>query len=167
MTRARGALIKAAAAAVLVPAAAFAIGVSVAHSLLIAGAAIAAVAALELASAADPPYWPDPVESARGGNRREIARLSWTLRAQRSEAGSAAVLRLRDIARHRLAAAGIDLDDAKDQPAAAARLGGPVHRILTAQSGRPPSRREIALCIQALEQLPAVRDAPHAGPATI
>jgi hypothetical protein len=148
-----GSTARAAIAGVLIPVGAFAIGVSLVHSLLILGAVLAAGAILGLIDLADAPFWPELQEGTRGGNRREIARLSWMLTSRRSDSDRDAILRLKAVASRRLAFAGIDLEDPADGARARAALGPSVHALLTEASGRAPQRRALAECVRALEAL--------------
>jgi hypothetical protein len=147
------AIARAAAAGVLIPAAAFAIGVSLVHSLLISGAVLAAIAVLDLIGLADAPFWPELLETTRGGNRREIARLSWMLTSRRSDSDRDAILRLRAVASRRLAFAGIDMDDPADSSRSKSALGPSAYALLTEPLGRAPQRRALAECVRALEAL--------------
>jgi hypothetical protein len=149
----RRSLARAVIAGVLIAAGAFAIGVSLVHSLLICGAVLASMAILELMGLADAPFWPELQEAARGGNRREIARLSWMLTSRRSDSDRDAILRLRAVASRRLAFAGIDLDDPLDSARSKAALGPAAYSLLTQASGRAPQRRALAECVRALEAL--------------
>lgn len=141
------------AAAVALPAGAWAIGVNWILSLLIAGVGAAAVAILELPALAQEPTWPVPEEHRRGGGRRELTNLSWMFTSRHGGIDPAALLRLRAIARRRLALRGIDLDAPADRERAIAALGQQGHAILLTEDAAALSHRQITVCIEALERL--------------
>lgn len=144
-------------AGVAVPVAAFAIGVNWLQSLLIAGALIAAVAAVELYLLAEEPYWPQLDEARRAGGRREVTSLSWMLTPRRHGTDRQAVVRLREIARRRLALHGIDLENPEDRARAVEALGPLAVGVLTDNTDDGPSHRALVRCIESLERLEAPR----------
>ncbi|MCW2604082.1 MAG: hypothetical protein JWN61_2217 [Pseudonocardiales bacterium] len=145
--------IRLALATVVLPAAAWAIGINWVYCLLIAAAAAAGVAALELPALGREPNWPVPDEARHDGGRREIAYLSWMLTSRHGGTDRAAVLRLRETARRRLALRGIDLEATADMQRARDVLGPHIHSILLSDQGFSPSHRQIVQCIEALERL--------------
>jgi hypothetical protein len=145
--------VRLAVAGVVVPGAAWAIGVNWMFCLLLAGAGAAAVAILELPRLAQEPNWPAAEEARRGGGRREVTSLSWMLTSRHGGTDRAAVLRLREIARRRLAQRGIDLDSPADRGRAVDALGADVLTILISDGSSSPSHRQLVQCIESLERL--------------
>lgn len=141
------------AAIVAAPGAAWAIGVNWIYCMLIASVCVAGVAVLELPALGDETYWPPLDESQRGGGRREVSSLSWLLTSRRDGADRAAVLRLAEVARRRLALEGVDLNLPADRERAVAALGSRVHAMLTEGPGRSPTHSMVTECIDALESL--------------
>ena len=147
-----------AAAVVVVPVAAWAVGVNWVLCLLIAGAAAAAVAIVELPTLAQDPNWPTPDETRRGGGRREVTSLSWMLTSRHGGTDRAAVLRLRAIAFRRLALQGVDLDAPAHHQRAIQMLGADVLAILMSDGSFSASHRQLVQCIEALERLDPASD---------
>lgn len=156
-----------AAALIVVPALAWGIGANWVLALIIAGAAAAAVAVLELPRRASEPLWPTHGESGRAGGRRDVATLSWRLTSRHGGTDSAAVARLRAIAARRLARHGASLSEPRDAERARALLGDRVHALLSAPADAQLSHRDLVTCIDALERLQwtdADADRPHPTP---
>jgi hypothetical protein len=128
-------------------------GADLAHTLTIAlGAASAGLVWVALPEH-DPGEWPDEAGSTKDGARREVVRLSWSLRPRRGRVQPPAVARVRDLARHRLALRGLDLDDPAQQGEIERLLGGSAHRVLQPSARRLPRRRALVECLDALDRL--------------
>ena len=101
----------------------------------------------------------DPVEPAlperpnplRGGARREVGSVAWSLRSTRGHVSPGASARLHAVAARRLARQGIDLDDPADQERAEAALGPRAYRVVTEPATRSFSTMRAA--IRAVELL--------------
>lgn len=142
-------------AAVVLPAAAWAIGVPWPFALLLAGLGAAAVGITALPRMTAEPEWPRIAPPQVEGGRREVMSLSWMLTSRHHGVDPAAVRRLRAIAGRRLAIRGVDLDsrDPAQQARAAALLGGQVHRILGDEARRDMTHSELDMCVGSLESL--------------
>lgn len=142
-------------AVLILPAAAWAIGVPWAFSLLIAGLGAAAVGIAALPPMTAESEWPRIPPPPVDGGRREVMSLSWMLTSRHHGVDPAAMRRLRAIARRRLAVHGIDLDsrDPAQQRRAAELLGDPAHRILAHAGERDTTHSELDMCVATLESL--------------
>lgn len=142
-------------AAVVLPAAAWAIGVPWPFALLLAGLGAAAVGITALPRMTAEPEWPRIAPPQVEGGRREVMSLSWMLTSRHHGVDPAAMRRLRAIARRRLAVRGIDLDsrDPAQQRRAAELLGDPAHRILAHAGERDTTHSELDMCVATLESL--------------
>lgn len=138
---------------IALPAGAWAIGANWALALMIAGAGGAVVAILELPGRAQDPNWPVPEDVRRDGGRREVTTLSWMLTSKHGGTDRLAVLRLRDIAAHRLGLRGIDLYSTRDTQRVIELMGSTAHWILATDEHPSPSHRQMVECVAALERL--------------
>lgn len=86
-----------------------------------------------------------PSES-RGGHRREVSQLSWSLTDREGRVTAEGLRQLRAAARSRLASTGIDPDD---DTVVAAALGDRALQTLRAE--RPPTVAALEACLTALE----------------
>lgn len=111
--------------------------------------------------------WPEAPALARRGARQDMTALSWSLTGRGGRVSEAAVRRLREDARRRLALRGVhlpaSLGDLDRVPATtqqeARRLLGPAWPVLTAQGDLLPTMRDAEVCVAVLEQLvPATTD---------
>lgn len=142
-------------ASAALPAAAWAIGVPWASSLLLAALGAATVGILAVPSMASEPDWPRLIPAQADGRRREVMSLSWMLTSRHRGVDPIAVSRLRAIARHRLGARGIDLDSplAAHQQRATALLGERAYRILIDAENRDTTHSELDMCVDRVESL--------------
>ena len=133
---------------------AWALGVPVAHSLLIAAAFLALGFVLP-AQPVEPDQRPaTPSSPRRAGTRRELMRLSWSYGRGSKGAGQVAVDRLAATAIRRLHHLGIDVDDPDRRDAAEKALGTFAYSVLIAGTIQAPIRhRDMAHCLTAVEQL--------------
>lgn len=157
--RARRLVIRILFAAILLPTAAWAIGVPWLYSLLIAGLGAAVVPVLSLPPMTAEPEWPRLIPPRVEGGRRDVMSLSWLLTSRHHGVDPAAVRRLQAIARRRLGLRGIDLDspDPAQRRRAAAVLGEQVHEMLAGAPERGMAaaitHSELVMCVQKLESL--------------
>ncbi|MBC7291697.1 MAG: hypothetical protein H5T83_10275 [Actinotalea sp.] len=136
--------------------------------------------ALRMLDKGDEHAWPEPAERDTDGSRRDVAHLSWALVGRDGRVSEAAVRRLREDARRRLARTGVVLParfpvgadaaghvDGSGRPdpvaQARARLGEPAWTVLTATGRGLPSLDEVELVIDALERLAPLPAGPPAG----
>lgn len=105
--------------------------------------------------------WPDPVTNPHHGRRVEVSRMTWLLAGRDGRVSEPGVRRIREVARARLARAGLPLSAGFDGPAdargqaerlaAQAALGPRAWSVLAAPSSRLPSVADVAVCVRALE----------------
>jgi hypothetical protein len=140
----------------LIPAAAYAIGIDLVHSLLIASAVAGGMTVLRMLSIGEDSFWPQLNGRGREGNRREVLRLSWTLKSKVSSSNHRVVIqRLHALATRRLAELGIDFNDPADQGRASDVLGATAYQVLT---GAKLSPRSMVRCVDVLEALQTERN---------
>ncbi|WP_150306505.1 hypothetical protein [Planctomonas psychrotolerans] len=144
---------------------AYALGLSLVLALLIA-ATIATIGALiPLFDPIRDAAWSVSAVTLRKGARREISRLSWSMSTGTRGVSASAGSRLHDIAAHRLALRGIDLDDPADQDAAEDALGRVAYRVLSTPS--ITTADALLAVVRALDHLDATPDpgrSPRAAP---
>ncbi len=97
------------------------------------------------------PVLPERPTSMRGGARREVGSVAWSLRSSRGRVSPGASARLSAVAARRLARLGIDLDDPADRPRAEAALGARAYRVVSEPDPRSFSTMRAA--IRAVDQL--------------
>ena len=136
---------------------AWAIGVTLRQSavvaicVVVAGAARGVITAQQSASAGDD--WRGRWTLTRAGSRRDVRQLGWRMRADHGRVHGAALQRLRRVARSRLGRHGIDLDDPAQTAAAEAVLGATAYRVRTAEHGRAVRYAAFVQTVDALERL--------------
>lgn len=142
-------------------------GADVWHAILI-GAGITLVALLGWLAMAiqvgDSP-WSSRGRSNHAGSRSDVSELSWSLRGN---SGTAAVWRLRRIARQRLARHHLDLDNAADRPRIEQLIGRQAYVVLARR--RQVRLRALLRCLDALSAIDLARattPAPRAGRRTL
>jgi hypothetical protein len=130
-------------------------GANVWHAILI-GAGITTVALLGWIAmtiqVGDSP-WLSRGRSNRAGSRSDISELSWSLRGN---SGTAAVWRLRRIARQRLARHHLDLDNALDRSRIEQLIGRRAYVVLARGRRRQVRLRALLRCLDALDVLAAI-----------
>ena len=87
-----------------------------------------------------------------GGSRSEVESLASSLRTGWEPVGLTAERRLRQIARHRLALEGLDLQSDDQRAAIESRIGTRAYRILR-DSGKRPRLGSLIRCLDALDAL--------------
>jgi len=103
--------------------------------------------------------WPRPVHTARDGARRDVVQLSWSLRTSLGRVQPGALARVRELARRRLAARSLALDDPADAAAIEQLIGAAAYAVLRPGDGLP-TLRSLLHCLDALDRL----GAPPLGP---
>lgn len=130
-------------------------GADVWHAILI-GAGITLVALLGWLAMAiqvgDSP-WSSRGRSNQAGSRSDISELSWSLRGN---SGTAAVWRLRRIARQRLVRHHLDLDNAADRHRIEQLIGRQAYVVLARGRRRQVRLRALLRCLDALDALAAM-----------
>ena len=147
---------------------ALAVGVVLAVSglpfgLVLLFAAVVAVGGALATAFVDPeePTLPERPTLLRGGARREVGFVAWSLRSTRGRVSPGASARLRSVAQRRLARQGIDLDDPADRLRAEAVLGARAYRVVSDPMTRSFSTMRAA--IRAVDHLDDGSSArPHA-----
>lgn len=140
-------------AAVVVATSAWALGVSVVQSALIASVVVALGAGHGLLPLATGVSLPDRMAGKRGGTRREVAGLSGILTGRRGVVTQMAAARLRALAARRLAHLGIDVADPGHAAAARELLGAAAYDALIAAPARPMRYNDFVRHVDALERL--------------
>jgi hypothetical protein len=143
--------------AVLVAAICWYLGANVWHSILL-GSAITVAWIAGVAGTAYPEIrdlgWRHGDRAVNKGSRNDVATLAWSLRNAWGYVGRAAEWRMREVARHRLALEGLNLNDPADGPAIERRIGRPVYKVLMRNiQKRRLRRRELLHCLDALDAL--------------
>ncbi|GAA2100235.1 hypothetical protein GCM10009841_14740 [Microlunatus panaciterrae] len=146
---------------VLVPVAAFVVGVNWVQCLLLGTATATVGGLLALLPAGEDVPWEPPDDQIADGARREVTRLSWTLGGHENRVGEAPLRRLRELAVTRLAARGVQVDDPAGRETAARLLGDQVWAVLTAETGPPPRFDTFVRCVDALERLDTLPSGDH------
>lgn len=95
------------------------------------------------------PLWP-PKREADPPPRSEVSRLAWAVNRQTGETGALMIRRVRGIAKHRLAARGIDLDDPTQAHRVDAALGAGTAAMLERTR---TSAKELDAALRALEEM--------------
>lgn len=139
------------------------VGMDTAHALTVALVLLAIGLALIVAPDAELPPWDSTARGDGDGIRRDVTRLSWSLRMRRGAIPGAGVRRVHDLAGRRLASFGLNIDDAADHPAIERLLGRSVARVLYPGSGRGPGLVAVVNCLDRLDQLDAATIATAAG----
>ncbi|WP_157487676.1 hypothetical protein [Leifsonia sp. Root112D2] len=121
--------------------------ITVALALLAIGITVIAVPDVEL------PPWDSAAPGDGDGIRRDVTRLSWSLRMRRGVVPSAGLRRVHDVAARRLSGVGLDVDDPHDRNAIEALLGRSAYRVLHPGSGRGPGLVAVVDCLDRLDQL--------------
>lgn len=138
------------------------IGMTVADAALVAvvGAGLALLWWAGHAGVPDP--WRSEHQEEAPGTRVELAALTWTFVGRDGRVSEPAVRRLRRLAEHRLARAGVVVpggigpargDGSPERERARALLGEPAWRALTIPGGLLPTLPDVARCVDALEAL--------------
>lgn len=140
--------------AVLLGGLAWALGVSLIQSVLLAlAASVVGAGCLAVSGVVTEPTLPPLQDSDQAeGTRREVSRLSWAL-GGRDRAGAVPYRRLRAIATHRLALRWIDPATPEGDQAARELLGPLGYTQLVAESNAAPSVDVFAACVALLERL--------------
>lgn len=94
--------------------------------------------------------WPALAEEERGGQRHELAQISWSLTGREGRVAEYGLHQLRTVAAGRLRLAGVDPDD---DAAVRAALGERAWRTLHATASAPPTLRALDACLTSLETL--------------
>ncbi|MCX7521642.1 hypothetical protein OSC27_05035 [Microbacterium sp. STN6] len=103
----------------------------------------------------DHPAWaPDDEEQPHEGVRRDVTRLSWSLRPGRAGIAAEGLRRIQSIADRRLGRLGLSLDEPTDRPAIEHLLGRRALHVLR-PPGAPPRIAAVAACLDAIDRLPA------------
>jgi hypothetical protein len=97
--------------------------------------------------------WPENSGVDDDGGRGDVRRLSWSLRPRHGRVRQQAVSRIRSLAAARLAARGLDLDDADDRDRIASLIGTRSLHTLVPNPERPPLARDVDSCLDALSRL--------------
>jgi hypothetical protein len=97
--------------------------------------------------------WPVAPANSFAGGRHETSDLSWTLRVRRGDVNEAVTVRVRAIARTRLAARSLDIDNPAQQPAIEALIGGPAYYVLRPDRGRSVNLATLIRTLDALDTL--------------
>lgn len=132
---------------------AWAIGVSIVQSVLIAAAICAIGACISLAPTGQTLAWPERNRAGNDGTRREVSRLSWAMIGRDDRVSEASLRRLQQVALRRLAMRGIDGTDPDQQAAAQSALGTFCYQHLFAPTGGPPRYDQFVRCVTELEKL--------------
>lgn len=127
------------------------------HSVLLGCAIVVAALAINFAaSAADATVhigWRPRERLGNDGSRKDVSSLSWSLRGGWGLVGPTAELRVRHIARHRLALEGLDLRNPAHRDAIERRIGTRLYRVLKPGSTRRLRTRTLVRCMDALDNL--------------
>jgi hypothetical protein len=94
--------------------------------------------------------------SNRGGARRDVAQLSWSMRGSYGRVDAAAVWRVQRLAKQRLTLHHLDLLDPADRPRIQQLLGRRAYIVITRGERRPVSLRALLHCLDALDVLDAL-----------
>lgn len=148
---------------VIMPIAAYIIGVNWMQSLLVAAGTATIGILIAVLPLGEDITWEKRNDATADGARREVSRLSWTLGGHDNRVGDAPARRLRILAARRLARRGIDLRTQEGMAAAIDLLGKGVMAVLTTEVGPPPRYDDFVRCVTAIERL---ETAPAADPHT-
>jgi hypothetical protein len=145
--------------AVLVAAISWYFGVDVWHSILL-GSVLTTVGLISMVGTADGDLgntdWRGGASPNRDGARGDVAELSWSLRTNYGRVNHKAVLRVRQLARHRLALHQLDLNDPADRPGVELLIGRSAYAVLV-RSERRPLLRSFLHCLDALDAMDRAR----------
>jgi hypothetical protein len=134
-------------------------GVDVWHSVLL-GSVLTTVGLITMVATADGDLgstaWRGGASPSRDGARGEVAELSWSLRTNYGRVNHKAVLRVRQLARHRLAQHQLDLNDPADRRGVELLIGRRAYAALVL-SDRRPLLRSFLHCLDALDAMDGVR----------
>ncbi|HXR23381.1 MAG TPA: hypothetical protein VN786_12560 [Acidimicrobiales bacterium] len=141
--------------AVLVAAICWYFGVDVWHSVLL-GSVLTTLGLISMVGTADGDLgstdWRGGASANRDGARGEVAELSWSLRTNYGRVNHKAVLRVRQLARHRLAQHQLDLNDPADRSGVELLIGRSAYAVLVL-SDRRPLLRSFLHCLEALDAM--------------
>jgi hypothetical protein len=141
--------------ALLVAAISWYLGADVSHSILIGTAVALGVVGVYGSGGFDlkSTGWRGGVGSSEAGARRDVVELSWSLRKRYGRVGDAAVSRVQQIARHRLALHELDLSDTADRREIEQLIGRNTCALLVPDGRRAPSLRSLLHCLDVLDAL--------------
>ena len=105
--------------------------------------------------------WAAAPGTSEDGARLDVARLSWSLRPRHGRVQHAALGRVQELARHRLALRQLDLREPADRAAIELLIGEAAYTTLALPAQRPPQLRSVVHCLDMLDRL----DPPRSGPA--
>lgn len=108
----------------------------------------------------DPPAFPVIPHSSRNGGRTEVSYIAWSFSSRDGRANSTTMRKLRSVAAERLRLHGID---PQDRSAVEWALGRRAASVLYRDAEHTATRREIDLCLDALERVDGTR--AHPAPA--
>ncbi len=97
--------------------------------------------------------WRGSDRSRGRGSRSEVSNLSYRYRAGWGRVDRSIQRRMRDIARHRLALSGLDLDETKDGERIQQLIGSSAYVLLVGDHKRTLSRRAVNRCLDALDAI--------------
>jgi hypothetical protein len=117
--------------------------------LVLAAAGLCAIAVPDHRDAA----WPEVAGPDGEGARWDVARLSWSLRPKRGRIPQAGLVRVQELARHRLALRGLDLADPDDRAAIERLIGTAAYATVALPAARPPRVRAVVHCLDMLDRL--------------
>ena len=147
--------------AVLVASFCWYFGVDVWHSVLL-GSVLTTVGLISMVGTADGDLgstdWRGGASPNRDGARGEVAELSWSLRTNYGRVNHKALLRVRQLARHRLAQHQLDLNDPADRRGVELLIGRSAYAVLVL-SDRRPLLRSFLHCLDALDSMDGMRPA--------
>jgi hypothetical protein len=162
-----------AAALVLVASAAVAwwAGMDPGHAVAVGAACAVAVLLWRAAPAWDAAEWTPAVRTVPPGTRDDVTRLAWSLAGDRGRggagsAGGASLRRLRVVARNRLAAHGLDLDDLADREQIVALVGAGAYDVVRPGPSATVRRGDFAACLAAFARLDPVPSVPSPAPSS-
>ena len=136
------------------------LGADVWHSILVGGV-LTIVGVIGSDDVASPESgfieWREGDRRGRSGARSDVAEVAQSLRGPRGRVSGAAAWRVAQIARRRLSPWGLDLDDPTDRDRIEQLIGRGTYVVLTRGQRRPPRRRALLRCLDALDALDPAR----------